>query len=208
MSFSTTDDLERRLSRLDPLDGDATAPSWGDGGAQALREAAAEARALTPAAVLVPVVRRPAGWTLLLTVRTATMPTHAGQVAFPGGRVQAEDAGPLATALRETAEEIGLAGRFIRPLGRYGAYQTGTGFAVTPVVAFVEPGFVLKPDPREVDEVFETPLDFLLNPANHQRHSREFNGRTRAFYAMPWKKYYIWGATAGMIRALYERLYG
>ncbi len=165
-------------------------------------------RPLKPAAVLAPLIRRPDGWTMLLTQRAAEMPTHAGQVAFPGGRVQAEDADPVATALRETEEEVGLTRNFVTPVGALDAYETVTGYHVTPIVAVVEPGFTLRLDPREVADVFEAPLAFLMDPANHERHERDWQGQRRAFYVMPWQNRFIWGATAGMIKALYDRLYG
>jgi len=201
-----SDDLERRLAaRLDPLD------RLG-GGARGDFDADPERRwpagtPMTPAAVLAAIVRRPEGWTMLLTLRTQSMPTHAGQVAFPGGRVQDEDAGPLGAALREAEEETGIARSLFRPLGGFDRYETGTGFRITPIVAFLEPGFVAAPDPREVEAVFETPLAFLFDPANHKLNAREYRGQTRTFYEMPHGGRYIWGATAGMIRALYERLY-
>lgn len=161
----------------------------------------------TAAAVLAPIVRRPSGFTMLLTQRTNDMPTHAGQVAFPGGRMQPEDDGPIATALRETLEETGLGREFITPVGGFGAFRTGTDYRIIPVVAFVEPGFTLAPDPREVALVFETPVSFLMDAANHELHAREWKGVRREYYAMPWNDQYIWGVTAGMIRALYQRLY-
>jgi 8-oxo-dGTP pyrophosphatase MutT (NUDIX family) len=145
---------------------------------------------------------------VLLTQRSPDMPSHAGQVAFPGGRVQAEDAGVVAAALREAFEETGLAPEFVTPVGGFGAFRTGSNFVITPIVAFVEPGFTLKPDPREVDAVFETPLSFLMSAENHQRHAREFEGKRREYYAMPWEGRYIWGVTAGLIKALHDRLYG
>lgn len=197
-------DLEARLaSRLDPLG----APAGGALGDD--HDFDNGGKPFTPAAVLVPLVRRPEGWTMLLTQRTHTMPTHAGQISFPGGRIQKNDADAVAAAVRETIEETGLAAEFIQPVGGFGPYRTGTGYTISPVVACVEPGFALAPDPREVDEVFETPLDFLMNPLNHQRHQREFgDGRVRSYYAMSHDGRFIWGATAGMIRGLYERLYG
>lgn len=163
---------------------------------------------LTPAAVLVPIVRRPEGWTLMLTERTHDMPSHPGQIAFPGGKMHAEDPDLIATALRETYEEIGLEARFIRPLGVIDPYVTGSGFRVAPVIGFVEPGFEIVPDPREVAGVFETPIAFILDPANHIVQEAEWRGRQGRFYEMPYQGHRIWGATAGMIRALYERLYG
>lgn len=160
---------------------------------------------LTPAAVLVPIVERAGGQQLLLTQRTAHLRDHPGQVSFPGGRVEAHDATPVHTALRETAEEIGLAEERVEVLGFLPEYRTGTGFRITPVVGLVTPPFELRPDPFEVAEVFEVPLAFLLDPANHQRHSLHHRGALRQYYAMPYGDYFIWGATAGMIRSLAER---
>ena len=158
------------------------------------------------AAVLIPIVIRPTGLTVLLTQRTADLPSHPGQVAFPGGKVDPGDAGPLAAALREAEEEIGLDRRFVEPLGFLDGYQTGTGFRIVPAVALVEEGFSLRLNTREVADAFEVPLAFLLDPVNHLTHSREWRGKLRSFYAMPYGERYIWGATAGMIRNLYERL--
>jgi len=201
------DDLEERLAeRLDPLGALAQDALRGDFDLNP-DQRPTELRTLTPAAVLAPIVRRPEGWTLLLTQRTETMPTHAGQVAFPGGRVQPEDTGPVDTALRETEEETGVTRRLFRPIGGIDAWETGTGYRITPIVAYIEPGFTLRPDPREVAAVFETPLEFLFNPANHERREGEWRGQKRTYYAMPHNGRFIWGATAGMIRALYERLY-
>ncbi|WP_310492024.1 CoA pyrophosphatase [Dechloromonas sp.] len=161
---------------------------------------------LTPAAVLFPIVLRDSGQTVLLTQRTAYLRDHAGQISFPGGRVEAEDLSPSHTALRETEEEIGLPRERIEILGFLPEYRTGTGFRVTPVVALVLPPFDLRPDPFEVAEVFEVPLAFLLDPANHQQHSLHYRGALRNYFAMPYGDYFIWGATAGMIRSLSERL--
>lgn len=161
---------------------------------------------LTPAAVLFPIVQRGSGQTVLLTQRTAHLRDHAGQISFPGGRVETDDPSPVATALRETEEEIGLARKHVEILGFLPEYHTGTGFRVTPVVALLTPPFDLSPDPFEVAEVFEVPLAFLLDPANHQRHSLHYRGALRHFFAMPYGDYFIWGATAGMIRSLSERL--
>ena len=159
-----------------------------------------------PAAVLVPIVARPE-LTLLLTQRPTTMPTHAGQIAFPGGKVEASDSDHTAAALREAEEEIGLEGRFIETLGYLDMYRTGTGFNVAPVVAIVRPDFQLRLDAREVEEAFEVPLAFLMDEANHQRHSRPWRGRDRHYFAMPYGERYIWGATAGMIKNLHQRLF-
>jgi len=174
---------------------------------QAVIEDAVPAR-LTSAAVLVPVIERPEGLTVLFTQRTAHLNDHAGQVSFPGGRCEVTDASPVFTALRETEEEIGLAPELIEILGILSEYRTGTGFSVTPVVGLVRPPFDLHPDSFEVAEVFETPLAFLLDPANHQRHSMEIGGVLRHYYAMPYEGHFIWGATAGMLVSLHRLLYG
>lgn len=158
------------------------------------------------AAILFPIVMHAAEPTVLLTQRSHELPSHAGQISFPGGKVEPHDESPLATALRETEEEIGLDHRHIEPLGYLDNYRTGTNFNVVPVVALIEPGFELTIDTREVDSAFEVPLSFLLNADNHQLHQRESHGRMRTYYAMPYQEHYIWGATAGMIRNLHERL--
>ena len=163
-------------------------------------------RALTPAAVLVPLIDHVDGLTVLLTRRTDQLAHHAGQISFPGGHIEPGDGGPEGTALRETEEEVGLPGSRIRIIGRLDRYLTRTGFDVTPVVGMIEAPLELDPDPIEVAEVFEVPLDFFLDPANHQRLSRVFEGRKREFYAMPYGDHFIWGATAGMLMNLYERL--
>ena len=163
-------------------------------------------RPLKPAAVLVALVPREREITLLLTRRTEDLPDHGGQVSFPGGRLHAEDADATAAALREAKEEIGLARDHVLPIGRLDTYVTRTGFEVTPVVAVATPPFDLVPDPREVAAIFELPLAFVLDPANHRLASRVFEGRMRYFYEMPWGEYYIWGATAGMLVNLSEVL--
>lgn len=160
-----------------------------------------------PAAVLVPLVAREPGLTVLLTQRSAHLPSHAGQIAFPGGKIEPDDAGALGAALREAHEEIGLDPVFVDPLGYVEPYETGTGFLVTPVVAAVRTGFTLMPDPREVDAIFEVPLDFLLNEGNHLIEARLWQGQERRYYAIPHQERYIWGATAGIIRALHRRLH-
>ena len=154
---------------------------------------------LKPAAVLVPVVARAPEPTILLTRRAAHLKDHSGQVSFPGGRVQADDASPEATALREAREEIGLDAGRVELLGRMPEYLTRTGFRITPVVAIVMPPFELQRDANEVEEIFEVPLAFLLDPTNRQRQSREWQGQLRWFYAMPYQHHYLWGATAGML---------
>jgi len=156
-----------------------------------------------PAAVLVPLVRRELGITVLLTQRTEDMPSHAGQIAFPGGRTQAEDADAVATALRETEEEVGLARRFVEVIGPVDHYCTGTGYEITPIVGIVTPGFTTHADPREVADVFEVPLEHFLDERNHRVDSRVWQGRERRFYAMPYGDRYIWGATAGMMKNLH-----
>lgn len=163
---------------------------------------------LIPAAVLIPVVDRVEGLTVLFTQRTAHLSDHAGQVSFPGGRCEAQDESVVATALRETEEEIGLARSGIEVLGRLPEYRTGTGFSVSPVVGLVRTPFDLRLDSFEVAEVFETPLEFLLDPANHQRHSIEIGGTQRQYFAMPYQGFFIWGATAGMLVSLYRHLHG
>lgn len=164
------------------------------------------AEKLTQAAVLVPIVERADGLTVLLTKRTAHLHHHAGQVSFPGGRVDPVDNGPESTALRETEEEIGLPREQIRLVGQLDTYVTRTGFEISPLVGLIAPPFELKPDDFEVAEVFEVPLGFILDPASQQRESRMFKGALRHFYVFPYDDYYIWGATAGMLVNLTEVL--
>jgi 8-oxo-dGTP pyrophosphatase MutT (NUDIX family) len=161
---------------------------------------------LRPAAVLVPLVRRDAGLTVLLTQRTDHLYDHAGQISFPGGRAEAHDASAAATALRETFEEIGLPHALVEVLGELPAYITVTGYRVTPVVGLVSPPPALRLDAFEVAEAFEVPLAFFLDPGNHQRNTLQYQGRTRHYYAMPYEQRYIWGATAGMLMNLYALL--
>jgi 8-oxo-dGTP pyrophosphatase MutT (NUDIX family) len=191
---------------VDPIDGPLGEGVGGDHRLDDARPFIADPAHIRAAAVLIPVVARQEA-TLLLTERSHGLAVHAGQVAFPGGRIEPKETA-LAAALREAHEEIGLAPAFVSPLGALGPYLTSTGFRVTPIVALVDPAFGLTLNPFEVSAVFEPPLSFLMDPANHQVQSRELRGRTRRFYAMPWQGHNIWGATAGMIRALYERVYG
>ena len=185
-----------------------TGRAWGPSDWDLNPELKGELAAMAPprsAAVLVPIVLR-AELTVLLTQRSHDMPSHPGQISFPGGKQEAGDATPLACALREAQEEIGLPPANVEPLGFIDSYRTGTGFQISPVVGLVRPQFEVVLDPREVLDVFEVPLAFLLNPANHQRASREWRGRQRFYYAMPYQGRYIWGATAGILKNLYERL--
>jgi 8-oxo-dGTP pyrophosphatase MutT (NUDIX family) len=156
----------------------------------------------TPAAVLVPLVNRPEGLQVLLTQRSADLPDHPGQISFPGGRVEPDDASLAAAALRESAEEIGLAPERVSILGQLSAYETVTGYRVTPVVGWVEPPIDLAPDPVEVADVFEVPLAFLLEPANQLRHFRMLGTIRRDYWAIPYGERYIWGATAAMLMIL------
>jgi 8-oxo-dGTP pyrophosphatase MutT (NUDIX family) len=164
--------------------------------------------AVTPAAVLVPIVERPAGLSVIFTQRTSHLKAHSGQVSFPGGRAEPGDPTPEFTALREAHEEIGLPMERVEVLARMPDYMTRTGFRVTPVVGLLTPPFELVPDPREVAEVFEVPLAYLLDPANHGRETRELQGRTVGYYVMRYESRTIWGATAGMLVNLYRHLAG
>ena len=156
--------------------------------------------------MLIAVVDRPEP-TVLLTQRAAHLNDHAGQISFPGGKIDATDGSPLDAALREAREEIGLGREFVDPIGYLDLYGTAFGFRILPTVARVRPGFRLRISEAEVDDVFEVPLSFLMNPANHQIHAKEFRGIERSYYAMPFAERYIWGATAGILRVLYERIY-
>lgn len=162
------------------------------------------------AAVLIPLVRRPAGLQVLLTQRSAQLRDHAGQISFPGGRAEAHDADAAETALRETREEIGLQPARVEVIGRLPVYTTITNYVVTPVVALVDPPLDLNLDRTEVDEAFEVPLQFLMSPANHRRHVFVYDGGQRQFLSMPWhdgeREFFIWGATAAMLRNLYRVL--
>ncbi len=200
-------DLARRS--LDPLAGAAgtRTPSDFDLNPEFERDLQAEAGmppSETPAAVLIAAVPRQE-ITLLFTQRTEHLPAHPGQIAFPGGKVEASDADALAAALREAHEEIGLDPALVEPLGLLDNYRTGTGFRITPVVALVDPGFALELNRDEVADAFEVPLRFLMDRGNHQVHVRTIAGRERRFYAMPYEERFIWGATAGILRNMHER---
>jgi 8-oxo-dGTP pyrophosphatase MutT (NUDIX family) len=197
-------------SHLDPLDASIV------GGMEVRSDlsldpahAGAEPIAWTPAAVLVGLVEREGGLSVLLTRRADTLRRHTGQIALPGGRCDPGET-PWETALREAHEEIGLDPSLVELAGLSTPYRTaGTGYHITPVVGFVSPALILSPNPDEVADVFETPFGFLMDPANHEEHERETPaGDKRRFYAMTWEDHFIWGATAGLLRALYDRLYG
>lgn len=166
-----------------------------------------EAVKLRDAAVLVPVIDRGEAASVLLTRRTDTLRKHSGQIAFPGGAIDAADGGAENAALRETFEEVGLDAEHVEVVGKLPRYSTLTGFRITPVLGVVAPGFTLKPNPVEVDDIFEVPLAHLMTPERHVTDSRVWNGRTHFYYTIAYEKRRIWGITAGIIRALYERLY-
>jgi 8-oxo-dGTP pyrophosphatase MutT (NUDIX family) len=180
-------------------------PASGDQGTDRMLQIIAREQPIRPAAVLIPVVEHVQP-TVLLTQRAAHLNDHAGQISFPGGKIDATDASPLEAALREAEEEIGLSREFIDPIGYLDLYGTAFGFRILPTVARVRPGFRLRINQSEVDDVFEVPLAFLMDPANHQVHNKEFRGIERSYYAMPFEERYIWGATAGILRVLYERI--
>jgi 8-oxo-dGTP pyrophosphatase MutT (NUDIX family) len=163
-------------------------------------------RPTRPAAVLVPVIDRPEP-SVLLTLRTADLPSHAGQIAFPGGKIDPIDTSPLAAAIREGEEEIGLASGLIEPIGYLDLYLTFSGFRILPAVVRVDPDYALTINPSEVAEAFEVPLPFLMEPTNHATKTREWRGIQRTYLEMPYGERYIWGITAGILRNLYERIY-
>jgi 8-oxo-dGTP pyrophosphatase MutT (NUDIX family) len=195
--------LELAAEALDP----GVAPKHGD---HVLNQTNMQAHSVATnarlAAVLVPLVARESEATVLMTTRSSELRQHSGQIAFPGGKVDDGET-PCEAALREAQEEIGLDPRHVEPIGYLDPYLTGTGFRILPVVALVMPPFELLVNASEVHDTFEVPLVFLMQPDNHQRHSREWRGTTRFFYAMPWNERYIWGATAGIVRSLYEKLH-
>jgi 8-oxo-dGTP pyrophosphatase MutT (NUDIX family) len=211
-ALSTAEIIARARERLslelaaEALDS-RVAPKHGD---HVLNQANMQARSVANnarlAAVLVPLVARESEATVLMTTRSSELRQHSGQIAFPGGKVD-EGETPCQAALREAQEEIGLDPKHVEPIGYLDPYLTGTGFRILPVVALVRPPFELLVNANEVHDTFEVPLAFLMQPDNHQRHSREWRGTTRHFYAMPWNERYIWGATAGIVRSMYEKLH-
>jgi len=181
-------------------------PARGDHDADPVMRKIAEVRPIRPAAVLVPIVDHPEP-SVLLTQRAQHLPDHPGQVSFPGGKIDKADADPCASALREAEEEIGLARAHIEPLGYLDLYLTTLGYRIVPVIARVKPGFTLKLNTSEVDATFEVPLAFLMDQSNVQRHSRDWQGMTRHYYAITFGERYIWGVTAGILRNLHDRIY-
>ena len=181
-------------------------PARGDHDADPVMRKIAEVRPIRPAAVMVPIIDHPEP-TVLLTQRAQHLPDHPGQVSFPGGKIDKGDADPRASALRETEEEIGLDRAHVEPLGYLDLYMTTLGYRIVPVIARVKPGFALKLNTSEVDETFEVPLAFVMDQANVQRHSRDWQGMTRHYYAITFGQRYIWGVTAGILRNLYDRIY-
>ena len=195
------DEIAARLASPPPIDQLFTADD--------LEKQLANAQlALRPAAVLLLVINHPSQPTVLFTQRTAHLADHAGQISFPGGRCDEGDSGPEATALREAQEEVGIAPDRVGILGRLPEYRTVTGFAVTPVVGWIEPPMAYRPDPHEVAEVFEVPLSFLLDARNHRHESAMFQGRMRKYWAMPYGERFIWGATAGMLVTFQRIVFG
>ncbi len=200
--------LKRRLvqdiSEIDDKNGGfALNPQW-----QRDRQDLGTPDDLKDAGVLVPIIERAGDATVLLTQRTEHLSSHAGQIAFPGGRVDREDGGPLGAALRETHEEVGIEPHRIDVHGFLDTYETGSGFRIHPVVGFVDPDFTLTINQHEVAEAFEVPLAFLMDPKNHEKHSAVWRGKRREYYAIPFGDYYIWGATAGILVAMYRTVFG
>ena len=188
------------------LDDANVVPRRGDHDADEAMAKIAAVRPIRPAAVLVPIVERDQPM-VLLTQRSAHLPDHPGQISFPGGKIDKGDVSPQAAALREAVEEIGLDRGHIEPLGYLDVYMTTRGYRIVPLIARVTPGFELTLNTSEVDAAFEVPLAFVMDLANHQRHSRDWEGVTRHFYAITFEQRYIWGVTAGILRNLYDRIY-
>lgn len=184
----------------------AEQPEWSPEAAETSYAVREDGSPATAASVLIALVQRPEGLSLVLTQRNADLTDHPGQVSFPGGRAEDYDASPVETALREAEEEISLDRAHVEVIGTLPDYYTGTGYRVTPVVALVAPPFTMQADPGEVEEIFEVPLAFLMDGLHHQRLSVELPSGRRSFYAMPYGTYYIWGATAGMLRNLFHFL--
>jgi 8-oxo-dGTP pyrophosphatase MutT (NUDIX family) len=210
-ALSGADFFDRARARLtldvpEGLTDPNVTPKRGDHDADPVMRKIAEVRPIRPAAVLVPVVDHPEP-TVLLTQRAQHLPDHPGQVSFPGGKIDKADSSPLESALREAQEEIGLDRKAVTPIGYLDLYMTTLGYRIVPVVARVAPGFALTLNTSEVDATFEVPLGFLMDQANVQRHSRDWNGMTRHYYAITFGERYIWGVTAGILRNLYDRIY-
>jgi len=200
---SLQDFLDRAGRHLDPIRGPSALAEVGD-----LDFISAPMRArICPAAVLIPIIPRPGGPTALLTQRPDTMAAHPGQVAFPGGKMDACDADSVATALREAEEEVGIEADRVDLVACGAPYITGSAFRITPVIGLLPADFTARPDPREVAATFEAPLDYLLDSANHKSATGVWQGQSRTYYEMPWQGYRIWGVTAGIIRDLYNTLY-
>ena len=195
--------IERLTEVLDPVDARSRPPRFGDGDLNGAP--APTGRKLRPAAVLALLLQDRDGLDIVFTRRADHLQAHAGQVSFPGGRQMAGRETLAECALRETREEIGLTPKHVHLLGRWEPYETVTGYEVTPFLGVAAAGQDFTPDPGEVAEIFCTPFEFLMNPVNHRLEEREFRGRLRRYYAMPWKGRYIWGATAGMLKALSAR---
>jgi 8-oxo-dGTP pyrophosphatase MutT (NUDIX family) len=210
-SISGQDFYERAAARLSlvippGLTDPGITPRRGDHDIDPVMEAIAQVRPIRPAAVLIPVIDRPEP-TILLTQRTTGLTSHAGQIAFPGGKLDSVDASPLAAALREAEEEVGLDRGFVHPIGYLDVYMTTLGFRIVPTLARVDPDFELRLSPAEVHDAFEVPLRFLMQPGNYQIRRREWRGMMRSTYAIPFGDRDIWGVTAGILRNLYERIY-
>lgn len=195
-------DLETPEGLTDPN----ITPKRGDHDADPVMTKIAQVRPIRPAAVLVPIVDHPEP-TVLLTQRAQHLPDHPGQISFPGGKIDKSDLSPLHSALREADEEIGLDRAHVEPLGYLDLYMTTLGYRIVPLIARVKPGFALTLNESEVDNVFEVPLSYVMDLANMQRHSRDWQGLTRHFYAITFGERYIWGVTAGILRNLYDRIY-